>query len=208
MPSCRSSSIWLFVFAMLPLSAYSGCCCTLFPLPAPAPPPSCRPGDLYRQARGSSCITCALNCRIKCDRMFMGVTQLSCNKYPYIKECDCCCTLPSPPPSSPPPPRPSPPPPSPPPPSPSPTPSPAGDKCDKPGDTYSEITYPTSDCTYCTNWCKDECSEMEGKEVSNKCSIGESKFVTRCKCCCLKNPSLKLYGNKDDEGRASKNTLI
>ncbi|KAI3846278.1 hypothetical protein MKW92_026211 [Papaver armeniacum] len=129
----------------------------------------------------------------------------------YSVFCQCCCEklpssppplpfppLPSPPSPSPPPlpfpPRPSPTLPSPPPPpfhSPppppqpsSPPPTPKGDTCDKPGDSYSETTYPTSDCTYCKDWCKGECSDLGGEVVSNKCSIGESKFVTRCKCCC------------------------
>ncbi|XP_026440291.1 TANK-binding kinase 1-binding protein 1-like [Papaver somniferum] len=133
--------------------------------------------------------------------------QCCCEKIPYSPPPLPFPPLPSPPspspspsPSPPPlpfPPRPSPtsasppPPPfqSPPPPPPSsPPPTPKGDTCDKPGDSYSETTYPTSDCTYCKDWCKDECSDLGGEVVSNKCSIGESKFVRRCKCCCHENP--------------------
>ncbi|KAI3971733.1 hypothetical protein MKW92_002920 [Papaver armeniacum] len=98
---------------------------------------------------------------------------------------------PSPPPQSPPPPPPSPPPPSPSPPPPlTPTPippTPTRDTCDSDGDAYSETTIPTSDCSYCTDWCRDECSDLGAKVVSNKCSIGESKFIVRCKCCCNEN---------------------
>ncbi|KAI3850767.1 hypothetical protein MKW98_030827 [Papaver atlanticum] len=249
MASCSSSPIWLFVFAMLALPAYSeivnelkcparedsyswarvdtncsSCAdkcasnclslnkatrqldCTFYPLtggaicdccctpPPPPPPPSpllcpAREDD-YSWATDTNCSSCANKCMSKCLSLNKATRQLGCNSYPLAGSavCDCCCT----PPKSP----------SPPPPSPLPPPSPTGNKCDKSGDTYSEITYPTSDCSYCTNWCRDECSELKGKVVSNKCSIGESKFVIRCKCCCHENPSLKLYGNKDDVGRA------
>ncbi|XP_026451077.1 chitin-binding lectin 1-like [Papaver somniferum] len=123
--------------------AICDCCCT-----PPPPPPA--PSPVLCPAREDS---------------YSWATDTSCSACAKKSS-----TSPSP--SSPPPPPPSTPSPSPPPPSPLP-PSPTGDKCDKSGDTYSEITYPTSDCTYCTNWCKDECSEMKAKVVSNKCSIGE-----------------------------------
>lgn len=160
--------------------------------------------DSYSWATDTSCSACANKCMSKCMSLNKETRHLGCNFYPSIAGavCDCCCTPPRSPPFSPPPPPPPPSPPSPSPPPPSPlSPSPTGDKCDKSGDTYSEITYPTSDCTYCTNWCKDECSELKGEVVSNKCSIGVSKFVIRCKCCCHEDSSLKLYGSKDDGGR-------
>ncbi|KAI3912151.1 hypothetical protein MKW92_037360 [Papaver armeniacum] len=213
MASCSSSPIW-FVFAMLALLAYSemvnalscparedsyswakvdtncsSCAekcastclslnkatrqldCTFYPLTGGAICDCC----CTLWATDTNCTSCANKCMSKCLSLNKATRHLGCNSYPLAGSavCDCCCTPPK---------------------YPSPT-------TTKPGDTYSDITYPTSDCSYCTNWCRDECSELKGKVVSNKCSIGESKFVFRCKCCCHENPSLKLYGNKDDVGR-------
>ncbi|KAI3904535.1 hypothetical protein MKW98_014715 [Papaver atlanticum] len=56
------------------------------------------------------------------------------------------------------------------------------------GDEYSETTIISSDCNDCTNWCKEECADLGGIVVDSKCSIGESKFARRCKCCCRESP--------------------
>ncbi|RZC49874.1 hypothetical protein C5167_018298 [Papaver somniferum] len=172
MASCSSSPIFLCVFAMLALSAYSEMANDLiYKCP--------RQEDSYDWAEGTNCSSCANNCASKCLSLNKGATQLSCNDYPRIMNavCNCCCT-----PHTPPPPPPSP--------SPSPLPpTPAGDNCNKPGDAYSETTFTTLDCSYCKNWCQEDCL---GKVVSNKCSMGESLFVTRCKCCCNETPELEV----------------
>ncbi|KAI3875222.1 hypothetical protein MKX03_008920 [Papaver bracteatum] len=181
------------------MTAICDCCC--IPPPPPPPQPSCPAGN-YKWAEDTNCSSCANKCSLKC--LNEGARQLGCNDYRTAGAvCDCCCTphtppppSPSPsPPSSPPPPSPSPSPPSPSPPPPSPLPpTPTGDECNEPGDAYSETTFTTSDCSYCKNWCKEDCL---GKVVSNKCSSGESMFVTRCKCCCNETPELEVNVDKE-----------
>ncbi|KAI3858480.1 hypothetical protein MKX03_018777 [Papaver bracteatum] len=56
------------------------------------------------------------------------------------------------------------------------------------GDKYLEATIISSDCNDCTNWCKEECADLGSIVVDSKCSIGESKFARRCKCCCRESP--------------------
>ncbi|KAI3961243.1 hypothetical protein MKW92_004211 [Papaver armeniacum] len=66
-----------------------------------------------------------------------------------------------------------------------------------PNDVYnSEIWGPTQDCQCCcakppspppptpTPTPSEECAYLGASVVNDKCAIGESKFVRRCKCCC------------------------
>ncbi|KAI3887045.1 hypothetical protein MKX03_025619 [Papaver bracteatum] len=147
----------------------------------------------------SDCSVCTPYCYGACDALRThGALSPSCRRSGTQNvRCKCCCVKPASPPrprppSCPPPRPPSCPPPTPlPPPPPCPTP-PSRDQCET-GDTYTETTMPSSNCVDCTNWCKEDCSESGGRVIENKCAIGESKFVRRCKCCCRGGKSfLKL----------------
>ncbi|KAI3900079.1 hypothetical protein MKW98_000979 [Papaver atlanticum] len=126
------------------------------------------------------CNECFYYCTGTCEglRTPLGGTTM-CTIQPGYTRCDCCCKKPrisSATPTCPPPtPRPPPPPCSP--------PTPSSDQCTN-GDDVTEITMPCSNCDDCTNWCKEDCSESGGRVIENKCAIGESKLVRRCKCCC------------------------
>ncbi|KAI3884783.1 hypothetical protein MKW92_049256 [Papaver armeniacum] len=128
--------------------------------------------DLFR-----GCFACSAYCRGGCDALGTTWYRRRCLTPPETPNvvCDCCCKKPAP---VPPPPCICPAPTAPPPPPPS-TPS----ECAT-GDTYTETTIPTSNCADCTNWCREDCSELGGRVTDDKCAIGESKFVRRCKCCC------------------------
>ncbi|KAI3972462.1 hypothetical protein MKX01_027417, partial [Papaver californicum] len=130
------------------------------------------------------CTICLTYCGGARDVLGTSYLNMKCSHLPPTGklECECCFQKPTPPP----------PPPCPPPPTPSP-PTPSGGQCET-GDTYTETTIPTSNCTDCTNWCKEDCSDLGGRVIDDKCAIGESKFVRRCKCCCRGgNSALKLY---------------
>ncbi|MCL7035580.1 hypothetical protein MKW94_002500, partial [Papaver nudicaule] len=124
------------------------------------------------------CFICTAYCYGTCDSLRTKHLDAKCTPLagPNIR-CDCCCGKPTPPPAPAcPPPAPRPPPP----PCPSP---PSSDTCET-GDIYTETTMPSSNCADCTNWCKGDCSELGGRVIEDKCAIGESSFVRRCKCCC------------------------
>ncbi|KAI3951377.1 hypothetical protein MKW92_048265 [Papaver armeniacum] len=174
MVSCGLSfPIWLFVFVMLALSAYSGdsvicdCCCTPHapppPPPSPSPPPPSPPTpsqrcprreDIYNWEKDTNCRTCADKCTSNCLSLNKGARQLDCTDYGSVALWHCCCT-----PHTPPPTFPSPPPPLYPSPQPPPVPVPRRDKCD-PGDDYLATTFTTSDCSYCKTCCKEKCLEQ------------------------------------------------
>ncbi|MCL7021666.1 hypothetical protein MKW94_025530 [Papaver nudicaule] len=123
------------------------------------------------------CIICTSYCFGACDALRTQHLNTQCTPSGYTNlKCECCCAKPTPPPA------PACPPPAPLPPSP-PCPSPPSDTCET-GDTYTEITMPSSDCAACSNWCQEDCSELGGRVIEDKCAIGESSFVRRCKCCC------------------------
>ncbi|KAI3972461.1 hypothetical protein MKX01_027416 [Papaver californicum] len=135
------------------------------------------------------CFICTSYCYGACDalRTHGSLTPRCTPTQGTNIKCECCCVKPASPPPPPacPPPAPLPPPP------PCPTP-PSSDTCET-GDTYTETTMPSSNCADCTNWCKEDCSDLGGRVIENKCAIGESKFVRRCKCCCRGgNSALKL----------------
>ncbi|MCL7042026.1 hypothetical protein MKW94_022544 [Papaver nudicaule] len=117
------------------------------------------------------CTICTAYCYGACDALRTQHLNTQCTPVGDNLFCECCCRLPAPPPAPacpPPPPCPSP---------------PSSDTCET-GDTYTETTMPSSDCAACSNWCKEDCSELGGRVIENKCAIGESSFVRRCKCCC------------------------
>ncbi|MCL7035535.1 hypothetical protein MKW94_012206 [Papaver nudicaule] len=133
---------------------------------------SCVDGDAYSEVLypTSDCSVCKTWCKDECSELGGDVVNSKCSlQTKFVVRCQCCCYEPPPPP-----------PPSPPPPPPTP--------CGQPGDTSSETTIITSDCNDCTNWCKEECADVGGYVVDDKCSIGESKFARRCQCCCRENP--------------------
>ncbi|MCL7034340.1 hypothetical protein MKW94_025179 [Papaver nudicaule] len=139
------------------------------------PPFECVPAKMVKMktlefdpAKGT-CFVCSKYCEGGCDGMGTYILRFRCLTPPKTTNviCDCCCKQP---PSPPPPPPCSPPP-------------PPSDQCST-GDTYTETTIPTSNCADCTNWCKEDCSELGGSVIEDKCAIGESTFVRRCKCCC------------------------
>ncbi|MCL7037492.1 hypothetical protein MKW94_006803 [Papaver nudicaule] len=178
-------------------TATCDCCCTpLTPPPPPPPPPpplvpikdTCvQPGDKYSETTYATlnCNDCDNWCKNDCSKQGAEVVNKKCSipgQSQWLRRCECCCNKNAKP--SPPPPRP-------------PAPTPSRDTCDKPGDIYTETTMTSSDCSFCKNWCKDDCSELKGEVVSNKCSMGESKFVTRCKCCCNEKSVLKVNTVKE-----------
>lgn len=118
------------------------------------------------------CLPCLAYCRGACDALGTYWYRQRCLTPPETTNvvCDCCCKKPAPPPPCicPTPTTPPPPPPS----------TPSGGQC-APGDTYTETTIPTSNCSDCTNWCKEDCSELGGRVTDDKCAIGESNFVRK-----------------------------
>ncbi|KAI3851055.1 hypothetical protein MKW92_045470 [Papaver armeniacum] len=114
------------------------------------------------------CTTCLAYCFGSRDALGTTLLDYKCTHLQPsgIMQCDCCSKKPTPPP-----------------PTPCSPPAPSGGQCET-GDTYTETTMPTSNCADCTNWCKEDCSELGGRVIEDKCAIGESKFVRRCKCCC------------------------
>ncbi|KAI3994615.1 hypothetical protein MKX01_007907 [Papaver californicum] len=145
----------------------------------------CDPNDVYRSeiwGPTQDCNICTYYCAGICSGMGSKQVKKACTPRrqswdrQLVVFCQCCCSKPPSPPPPPPPPPPSPPPPT-------PTPSPSGGECQD-GDTESETTLITSNCADCTNWCKEECADLGASVVNDKCAIGESKFVRRCKCCC------------------------
>ncbi|KAI3953191.1 hypothetical protein MKX01_042186 [Papaver californicum] len=122
----------------------------------------CDPKDVYKSEVWGPTQDCSI------------CTYYSCTPRPQSQIfCQCCCAKPP----SPPQPPASPPPPT----------LPSG----QPGDTSTETTIITSNCADCTNWCKEECSGAGGYVIDDKCAIGESNFVRRCKCCCRENSGPK-----------------
>ncbi|MCL7026807.1 hypothetical protein MKW94_027842 [Papaver nudicaule] len=126
------------------------------------PPFECVPGKTVRMktlefdpARGT-CFVCSKYCQGGCEGMGTDVMRFRCLTPPKTTNviCDCCCKQPPP-----------------------------CDQCST-GDTYTETTMPTSNCADCTNWCTEDCSELGGRVIEDKCAIGESAYVRRCKCCC------------------------
>ncbi|KAI3961241.1 hypothetical protein MKW92_004209 [Papaver armeniacum] len=141
----------------------------------------CGPNDVYNSeiwGPTQDCNICTFYCRGVCSGIGTRQVKKACTPRrqswdrQLVVFCQCCCAKPP----SPPPPPPSPPPPT-------PTPTPSGGECQD-GDTESETTLITSNCADCTNWCKEECADLGASVVNDKCAIGESKFVRRCKCCC------------------------
>ncbi|KAI3961244.1 hypothetical protein MKW92_004212 [Papaver armeniacum] len=140
----------------------------------------CGPNEVYKTETWSptqDCNICTFYCAGVCSGMGTKQVKKACTPRRRYGEapsvfCQCCCPKPP----SPPPPLPSPPPST-------PTPTPSGGECQD-GDTESETTLITSNCADCTNWCKEECADLGASVVNDKCAIGESKFVRRCKCCC------------------------
>ncbi|RZC93526.1 hypothetical protein C5167_007338 [Papaver somniferum] len=136
----------------------------------------CGPNDVYNSEiwrPTQDCNICTFYCAGVCSGMGTKQVKKACTPRRRYGEapsvfCQCCCAKPR----SPPPPPPSPPPP-----------TPSGGECQD-GDTESETTLITSNCADCTNWCKEECADLGAVVVNDKCAIGESKFVRRCKCCC------------------------
>ncbi|KAI3961242.1 hypothetical protein MKW92_004210 [Papaver armeniacum] len=140
----------------------------------------CGPNDVYNCETWGPTLDCNI-CTFYCAGVCSGIGTKQVNKACTPRRrygeapsvfCQCCCAKPA----SPPPPPPSAPPPT-------PTPTPSGGECQD-GDTESETTLITSNCADCTNWCKEECADLGASVVNDKCAIGESKFVRRCKCCC------------------------
>ncbi|KAI3847898.1 hypothetical protein MKX03_026137 [Papaver bracteatum] len=148
----------------------------------------CEPGDVYNWAFCNTpiCDCCFSWCKNKCAGLNRSMTAQKCKRSenPNHTDCDCCCDKNMSPPSPPPP---SPPPPSPPPPSPSPP--PPANMCE-PGDVYKSVVWgPTQDCTICTSWCKDQCTNMSSLVVAQTCGRtppGSMNF--RCDCCCKNMP--------------------
>ncbi|KAI3887042.1 hypothetical protein MKX03_025616 [Papaver bracteatum] len=111
------------------------------------------------------CTSCLTYCIGSQDALGTSLLKINCTHLqPSGKmQCDCCVKKPTPPPCPPP--------------------TPSGGQCET-GDTYTETTMPTSNCVDCTNWCKEDCAGLGGRVIEDKCAIGESNFVRRCKCCC------------------------
>ncbi|KAI3934035.1 hypothetical protein MKX01_028135 [Papaver californicum] len=130
-----------------------------------------QPGDSSSETTipTTSCADCTNWCKEECADVDGDVVENKCaiGESKYMRRCKCCCREK---------PKPPPPPPS------------AGDQCGLPGDSSSETTIPTTNCADCTNWCKEECSDVGADMVDDKCAIGESKYMRRCKCCCREKP--------------------
>ncbi|KAI3885624.1 hypothetical protein MKX03_003809 [Papaver bracteatum] len=131
--------------------------------------------SVVASALPSCCFPCLAYCRGGCDALGTYWYRQRFLTPPETTNvvCDCCCKKPAPPPPCICPAPTNLPPPS----------TPSGGQCAT-GDTYTETTIPTSNCADCTNWCKEDCSELGGRATDDKRAIGESNFVRRCKCCC------------------------
>ncbi|XP_026429586.1 uncharacterized protein LOC113325978 [Papaver somniferum] len=114
------------------------------------------------------CTVCLTYCRGSLAAIGTRFLNMKCSHLPPTgkMKCECCVKKPTPPPAPP-----------------CSPPAPSGGQCET-GDTYTETTMPTSNCADCTNWCKEDCAGLGGRVTDDKCAIGESKFIRRCKCCC------------------------